>query len=608
MTFDLALVLGLLAAAVIMFAINRPRMDVVGLLMILALPLTGVIEVRDALAGFADPNIVLIAALFVIGEGLVRTGVAQKLGDLLIERAGRNEARLTVLLMLSVATIGSVMSSTGVVAIFIPIVLRVARNAGIAPARLMMPLSVAALISGMMTLVATAPNLVVHGELVREGHAGFGFFALTPFGLPILLVAILYMLVARRWLDATPPDTTATGRPHLAQWVHEYALAEREYRLRVDASSPLVGRPLQALDLRATAGVNIVAVERGEGLARELIKPHAGTVLAAGDVLFLDVFRPAVDMDDLTERFALEPLLLPGVYFADRSQEIGMAEVMVPATSNLIDKTVVQAAFRSRYSLAVIGLKRGRKPVDESILDTKMKTGDTLLVVGPWKAIAKLSAEKADLVVMNLPVEFDDVAPAARRAPLALLSLAVTIVLMVGGFVPNVLAALIGCLLMGLFRCIDMNGAYRAIHWQSLVLIVGMLPFSLALQKTGGITLAAEGFLALTGGADPRLVLAGLFAVTAVLGLFISNTATSVLMAPIALAVAHNLGLSPIPFAMIVALGASTAFMTPVSSPVNTLVVGPGNYRFMDFVRIGVPLALLTMLISVVLVPLLLPF
>jgi di/tricarboxylate transporter len=213
-----------------------------------------------------------------------------------------------------------------------------------------------------------------------------------------------------------------------------------------------------------------------------------------------------------------------------------------------------------------------------------------------------------DLVVVSLPTEFDEIAPAAARAPLALFSLALVVALMVSGLLPNVHAALIGCLLMGLFGCIDLQSAYRSIYWQSLLLIVGMLPFSLALQRTGGVDLAAQTLVSVVGEASPRMVLAAVFAVTSLLGMFISNTATAVLMAPVAIAIAKELHASPLPFAMTVALASSAAFMTPVSSPVNTLVVGPGDYSFMDFVRVGVPLVLLALLLSIALVPWLLPF
>ncbi|MBL9173161.1 MAG: anion permease, partial [Verrucomicrobiales bacterium] len=228
MNRDLVLILGLLAGAVAMFAANRPRMDAVALLMLALLPLTGVVSVNESLAGFSDPSVILIALLFVVGEGLVRTGVAQNLGDWLTARAGPNEARLVVLLMVCTGLLGSVMSSTGVVAIFIPVTLRIAAGTGIAPSRLMMPLSVAALISGMLTLVGTAPNLVINGELIREHGTGLGFFSFTPFGVVILAAGIGYMLFARRWLSQEGRDASESPhRPSLQDWIRQYGLEGR---------------------------------------------------------------------------------------------------------------------------------------------------------------------------------------------------------------------------------------------------------------------------------------------------------------------------------------------------------------------------------------------
>lgn len=606
MTPQLGLVLALLASAVAMFAIGRPRTDVVALLMIAALPFTGVVSVQESVAGFADPNIVLIALMFVIGEGLLRTGVAQRLGDLLVARAGGNEARLIVLLMLIVAGVGSVMSSTGVVAIFVPIVLRIARNTGVAAGRLMMPLSVAALISGMLTLVATAPNLVIQAELVRAGFAGFNFFSFTPFGLPVLVIAIVYMLAMRRWLGGSKAAPHQAGhRVGLGQWVGEYALAERGHRFRVRPGSVAVGKVFDALDAGRMPGLNLLAIERHRRFARDLVPP--GSAIAVGDVLFFDLCRPGADLEGLSHRMGLERLPLAGAYFSEHVQDIGMAEMLVPPGSGLVGKTVLEARLRANHDVSVIGLKHGSTTERDDILDEPLKAGDTLLVVGLWSAIRRLRSDM-DLVIFNLPTEFDEVSPAASRAPFALLTLALVVALMVSGLVPNAQAALIGCLLMGLCGCVDLRSVYRAIHWPSLVLIVGMLPFSIALQRTGGVDLAAQAVMGIVGTAGPRTVLAVVFAVTALLGMFISNTATAVLMAPVALAIAKELQASPYPFAMTVALAASAAFVTPVSSPVNTLVVGPGGYSFMDFVRVGLPLVALVLVATVALVPLLLPF
>lgn len=605
MTSGLAAVLCLLAIVVVLFAMDWPRMDVVALLAICTLPLTGVLNMSEALSGFSDANVVLIAALFVMGEGLVRTGVARQLGDWLVARAGSSPARLMVWLMLIVCGLGATMSSTAVTAIFIPVVMRICRSTGISPGQLMMPLSAAALISGMTTLVATAPNLVIHSELVRRGEQGFQFFSFTPFGLPILGLCIAWMLLVRRWLPtANGTAAAAARRPTLADWVQRYRLADREYRLRVTQGSPVAGRTLDALALRGTAGVNLIAIQR-QG---QLIQPQARTRLQAGDVLFVDLFGTGTDVEGLCRDYALEALPLSGVHFTDRSQEIGMAEMFVPADSDLVGKTIVRAAIRSRFGFSVIGLRRGDRAIEDRLTEEELRIGDTLLVIGTWKAIRSVQQQNArDLLALQLPAEFDDVLPASGRAVHALLTLLLVVVLMVSGLLPNVQAALLGCLLMGALGCIDLESAYRSIDWKTIVLIVGMLPFSLALERTGGVELASHALLAVADTAGSHGLLAALFATTAVLGLFISNTATAVLMAPVALTVAHQLQMSPCPFAMIVALASSAAFMTPVSSPVNALVVTPGGYRFGDFVKIGVPFTLIVLVVSVLLVPWLLP-
>lgn len=608
MNTQLAWVLLLLAFAVLLFIRNKPRMDVVALLMIVALPLTGVLSVQETLAGFSDPSVVVIAALFVIGEGLVRTGIAYQLGERLMHRAGSSETRLIVLLMLTVAGLGSIMSSTGVVAIFIPVVLSIAARLKIPPSRLMMPLSFAGLMSGMMTLVATPPNMIVHSELVRAGYTGFSFFSFAPIGLTVLVLGVIYMLLTRHWLASADSQKTA-GEPrhNIADLVRDYRLAGRERRLRLRPQSPLVGQTLNELHLRKQHGINVIAIERQRRFRRTLLGATGSTELRSGDILLVDLVSPSIDLLNSYYELGVEPVAMQDSYFSDHHRALGVAEVMLPPDSRLAGKTIQELGFRSRRKLNVIGLRRNQQALEGLLVDEKLKAGDTLLVAGNWKDIRKLQGHSRDFLVLSLPAEVDDVAPALSQAPHALFSLAVMIILMVSGIVHNVLAVLIGCLLMGAFRCIDMESAYRSIHWQSIILIVGMLPFALALQKTGGIDLAVDGLLSLFGNAGPRMILAILFVATALIGLFISNTATAVLMAPVAIASAQAMQASPAPFAMIVAIAASAAFMTPISSPVNTLVLGPGQYRFSDFVRIGVPFTVIVLLSSVLLVPILFP-
>lgn len=608
MNHQLAIVLGLLFSAVVMFAINRPRMDAVGLIMMVALPFTGVISMNEALSGFSDANIVLIAALFVIGEGLVRTGVAQLLGDWLQARAGSSSVLLLVLLMFVVCALGATMSSTAVTAIFIPVALRIARNTGTSPGKLMMPLSFAALISGMTTLVATAPNLVVNSELDRHGFPGFAFFSFTPFGAVVLVLGIIYMILMRPFLPASKEHASdSITRASLADWVGNYKLAHREFRLRILPHSPLIGQSIGELNLRKRAGANIIGIDRMNRFSRQILEPSESMDLREDDILLVDLFDSNPDPKEIQEKYALEHLPLTGTYFNDRSQELGMAEMIVSADSSLIGKTVIESSVRTRFGLTVIGLRQGRVPLEKDLLNQKLHIGDTLLVIGPWKKIRAIKSGHRDLLVLNLPIELADVLPVARRAIPAIFCLILVVGLMVSGIVPNVQAALLGCLLMGLFGCVDLTSAYNSISWKTIVLIVGMLPFSTALQKTGGVELASNALMSAVGDSGTYVILASLFAITAGLGLFISNTATAVLMSPVAIAIANDLHASPYPFAMIVALAASTAFVTPVSSPVNTLVVSPGNYSFGDFVRIGGPFAVIVMIVSVIMVPWLLP-
>jgi di/tricarboxylate transporter len=602
-------VLLLLVSAVAMFVSNRPGMDVVALLMIAALPFTGVLTIQETLAGFSDPNIVLIAFLFVIGDGLVRTGIARRLGDWINRKAAGRETKLLLLLMLAVAGLGSVMSSTAIVAIFIPVVFRICRSSGIPASRLMMPVSFAALISGMLTLISTTPNLVVNAELMRHGAEGFHFFSITPFGLVVLALGLCYMKFARNWIPQRDEGSSVRSEvPSLRDWIEKYQLAAREKRVRVMPGSDLIGKSLADLRLR-NEGVNLLAVERMGERRRMLLRPTRTFCPEAGDILFLDVIMDAENLADLICKHGVEELPLDPehTYFTDHSQDIGMSEAIIPVDSNLVGRTIHDSRIRAESGLTVIGLRRGSEAFKGGFLDENLRVGDTILITGFWKDIQRMQSNNRQIVLLDMPAEFEDVLPAANKGPVALGILALVVLIMITGVLPNVHAALIGCLLMGLSGVMTMKSAYRAVSWKSLVLIVGMLPFSLALQRTGGIDMAANAILGVIGEGSPRLALAVIFGVASVLGLFISNTATAVLMAPVAFAIADDLGASPYPFAMVVMLAASSAFMTPVSSPVNTLVVSPGNYRFGDFVRVGVPFTIIVMIVAVVLVPILLP-
>ncbi|EHW1825754.1 SLC13 family permease [Salmonella enterica subsp. arizonae serovar 40:z36:-] len=608
MNGELIWVLSLLVIAVVLFATGKVRMDAVALFVIVAFVLSGTLTLPEAFSGFSDPNVILIAALFIIGDGLVRTGVATVVGTWLVKMAGSSEIKMLVLLMITVAGLGAFMSSTGVVAIFIPVVLSVSMHMQTSPSRLMMPLSFAGLISGMMTLVATPPNLVVNSELLREGLHGFSFFSVTPLGLVVLALGIGYMLVMRFMLKGDAPGQQGSKRRTFRDLIREYRLTGRARRLAIRPGSPMVGQRLDDLKLRERYGANVIGVERWRRFRRVIVNVNGVSEFRARDVLLIDMSAVEVDLREFCAEQLLEPMVLRGEYFSDQALDVGMAEISLIPESELIGKSVREIAFRTRYGLNVVGLKRDGIALEGSLADEPLLMGDIILVVGNWKLISQLGQKGRDFVVLNMPVEVSEASPAHSQAPHAIFCLVLMVALMLTDEIPNPIAAIIACLLMGKFRCIDAESAYKAIHWPSIILIVGMMPFALALQKTGGVSLVVKGLMDIGGGYGPYMMLGCLFVLCAAIGLFISNTATAVLMAPIALAAAKSMGVSPYPFAMAVAMAASAAFMTPVSSPVNTLVLGPGSYSFSDFVKLGVPFTLIVMAVCIVMIPMLFPF
>lgn len=485
MNGELIWVLSLLAIAVVLFATGKVRMDAIALMVIVAFVLSGTLTLNEAFSGFSDPNVILIAALFIIGDGLVRTGVATKMGAWLVSVAGNSETKMLIYLMLTVAGLGAFMSSTGVVAIFIPVVLSVSARMNTSPSRLMMPLSFAGLISGMMTLVATPPNLVVNSELLREGLHGFSFFSVTPIGLVVLILGIVYMLAVRFMLKTDNGDSARDGRKRstFRDLIREYHLTGRARRLAIRPGSPMIGQRLDDLKLRERYCANVIGVERWRRFRRVIVNVNGVSEFRARDVLLIDMSASDVDLRQFCGEQMLEPMVLRGEYFADQALDVGMAEVALIPDSEMIGKTVREIAFRTRFGLNIVGMKRDGKAMDGSVVDEPLQLGDILLVVGNWRQIALLAKRGRDFVVLNMPVEVDDASPAHSQAPHAIFCLVLMVALMLTDEIPNPIAAIIACLLMGKFRCINAESAYKAIHWPSIILIVGMMPFALALQK-----------------------------------------------------------------------------------------------------------------------------
>jgi len=589
-----------------LFASGRVRFDFVGLLVVLSLMLSGILTEREALAGFGNPVVLIVAGLLVVGEMLTRTGIAFAIGNWMTRVGGSSEVRMLVVLMLVAGVLGSVMSSTAVVAILIPVVINVAGKTNINASRLLIPLSYGALISGMLTLIATTPNLVASEELSGSGYGAFGFFSFAPIGTAVLLVGILYMVFVGRHL--LPGDKIAPPKPKtqsLRELIAEFDLLPRLHRLHVNAQSPLVGAALNESQL-SSHQARVVVIERSGrfGIATTAA-PSSDKMIRAGDILVIQADPSNITV--IEEAFKLERVAIGDAERKRWAQDVGLATVLIHPESRLAGKTLHEVKFRTRAGLQVLALRRGGEVLTE-FLDVKLRLGDALLVLGPWKKIVELRHDVHDYLVLTLPTELDQVAPARNKAPVALLILLTMVALSAFKIVPVTVAVLMAALAAVMTRCLTMEEGYRAIHWNSVVLIAAMLPVADALQKTGGVTLIVDGLVSGLGQSGPYAMMTGIFALTAILGMFMSNTGTAVLMAPIAISAAEALGVAPYAFVMTVAIAASAAYVTPMSSPIVTLVVAPGNYRFMDFVKVGLPLLLLTWGVAMVITPLVFPF
>ncbi len=606
LSWQIGFVYALVLFAIVLFFSGRVRLDLTAALVIIALAVSGILTPAEAVSGFGNPLVMLIAGLFVISEGLYRTGVAAWVGLKIAALAGGNESRLILMLMPVVAVLSGLMSSTGVVALFIPVVLSLAREAGLAPSRLLMPLAIASLIGGMLTLIGTPPNLVVNRALIDAGRQGFGFFDFTAIGGVILLAGVAYMLtIGRRLLPKHDTRQATRQRPRLQELARAHGMESHLHRLRVFPDSVLVGNTISNVGLRRNFTVTVIAVERQGTILTSLKPVLLETKLEANDILIVSATGSAVAQ--YAKQLGVTDLGFPHGLLRRFRESFGIAEALVAPGSPLEGKTVHESDLRQRQHLNILSIRRSDGPQPFDFQTTRLHAGDVLLVAGAWTDLEKLSGPRNDMVLLEMPEEIAERTWHGNQAPWAVVIVSVMLVLMVFQLTPNLTAVMLAALAMVITRCIDMEEAYRSMNWQSLVLIAGMLPLADALDKTGGATLIINMLTHTFEGYGVLVILTGLFILTSLLSQFISNTATTVLIAPIALGLAVDLNYEPTAFLMTVAIAASTAFATPVASPVNTLILAPGQYRFSDFVKIGVPLQIIAWLITILLVPIVFP-
>jgi len=625
MTLQMYLALGILLFAILFFITEWLRVDVVALIVVIALMISRLLTPTESISGFSNPVVLTIAALFVIGGGVLQTGLAATIGNTVLKIAGTNPTRLIVTVMLAVALLSAFMSDTGTVAVLLPAVISLAASARISPSKLLIPLSFGALLGGAATLIGTPPNLIVSDVLRESGARAFQFFDYTPIGIILIAAGVIFMLtIGKRLLPdhVQVQDVQRLATPE--EIARRYRLPDNLFRLRVRHLSPLVDKTIAEGEFGARFNVNILELRRapkprtvvkvGEtsliwkaaGRKRKGMKPSVETTFQAEDLLIVQGTPTNVAHLAASWNLGVQPAEAED----DKSllnQEVGFAEVVLPPESQLIGKTLTDLHFGSQYHLSVLGIQRPGTDGHLNLKTTPLHFGDILLVQGPWENILALRKHRRDFVVMGQPESL--LGPANRsRAPIAGVIMFVMLLTMVGEVLPLTTTSMLAGLLMILTGCLTIDEAYGYIDWKSIVLVAGMLPMSTALEKVGLVSLGAQSLANTLGSLGPIWVLGGLFLVTSIFTQVLSNTATAVLIAPLALAAAQNLDVQPQAFLMAVGIAASMAFASPVASPVNTLVMGAGNYRFSDYIRIGLPMLLIGLIVAMTALPLLWPF
>jgi di/tricarboxylate transporter len=623
MTLEMWITLGILIAAIFLFVTEWLRVDVVAIAVMVALMLTGLLTAQEAIAGFSNPAVLTIAALFIVGGGVMQTGLAASIGERILKVAGTHPGRLTLVIMTAVALLSAVMSDTGTVAVLLPAIISLGVSARISPSKLLIPLSYGSLLGGATTLIGTPPNIIVSDLLREQGLQPFRFFDYTPIGLALFATGALFMVsIGRRLLPDHKPKQDVQRVETPEELLSLYRLPDNLFRLRVRRSSEVVGKTLLESRLRQDYGLTVLDILRpnpnGSNPKDTRLKTDNGRIeftskppspeatIQAGDILIVQ----AVPNDVSHAAAALNLGVQPAQSRDDTSlisSEVGIAEVLLPPRSSLLGKSLVDVQFGSVYHLTVLGINRPGVEESLDLKETGLRFGDTLLVQGPWKNILDLKDKRRDFVVMGQPEQVLD-APARAKAPLALLVLIGMLLVMITNLMPLATASMLAALVMILMGCLSIDDAYDAVDWKSIVLIAGMLPMATALEKVGLVDLAAQGFTQGLGDLGPMLILGGFFLLTSMFTQVLSNTATTVLVAPIALATAVQLGVQPYAFLMGVAIAASMAFASPVASPANTLIMGAGHYRFSDYIKVGLPLICLTLLVAMLVLPLIFPF
>lgn len=603
----MTLTLIILSLTVVFFVWGRIRSDVVALSALAVLMISGVLTPDEALAGFSSPVVIMMAGLFVVGGAIFQTGLAREAGKRMMGLARGNETRAFLLVMLTTSVIGAFVSNTGTVALMMPIIVSMAAQAGFSSSRMLMPLAFAGSLGGMLTLIGTPPNLVISETLAEGGYKSLSFFSFLPVGLAVIAIGVAYLLpLSKTLVRKQRAGRVAEDGKSLDDLVEKYQFAGGLRRYRVPSGSGMVGRQVADLALKPRYGVTILEVRSEENTALGMVRNVSQsvvtgqTVIAKGDILYLVGRKEG--MEALAREWGLERMKGATLDFYD----IGIAELVLLPSSKLVGATLSEARPRERYGVTVLGIRRGEEYIYEDLGCQRLHGGDVLLVQARWEDLLSLGNDIDNWVVMGRPDKSVSKVTLDYKAPVAALIMLLMVTVMVMGWAAPVVAVIVAALLTVLTGCFrKVEDAYKTINWESLVLIAAMMPMATALEKTGVSAWVSSGLVGALGECGPHALLAGIYFTTSAMTMFISNTATAVLMAPIALTAAQQTGVMPYAFLMAVTLGASMCFASPFSTPPNALVMKAGHYTFMDYVRVGLPLQVIIGVAMTFLLPLL---
>ena len=617
-----------------MFIWGRVRADIVALTALAALLVLGILTPAEALAGFSSPIVIMMIGLFVVGGAIMQTGLAKLTGNKLMALSRGNETITFLLVMLVTSFIGAFVSNTGTVALMMPIIMSIAAGSGMQSSRFLMPLAFAGSLGGMLTLIGTPPNLVIDEVLTAAGYQPLAFFSFFPVGIIVIAIGIIVLMpLSKIFLSKSQGSKKKKNAKSLDDLVDEYRLLDNLHRYIVPSSRTsaardengnqldIVGKTLKELSIQKKYGVSIIEIRNEKksrlGLVKDVNQNMAksSSTIQVHDTLY--IIGDEQKMQCFARDYGLRKMKDVKIDFYD----LGLTEIVVMPTSNFAGLRIGEANLRKRFGINVLGVKRGSSSsssseggrggseyITDNLIAAKLHVGDMLLVQGEWTNLAHLTADTTNWVVLDQPEKTADKVLLDYKAPVAAAIMLLMIAMMVFDFIPvaPVTAVIIAGLLTvfaGCFR--NVEAAYKTINWESIVLIAAMMPMSTALEKTGASALVSQGLVDSLGAMGPTALLAGIYFTTSLMTMFISNTATAVLMAPIALVAAQQVGVSPYSFLFAVTLGASMCFASPFSTPPNALVMKAGGYTFMDYVKVGLPLQIIIGVVMTFVLPLL---